>query len=160
MQRTREACREWARGTHVCDDSEVFELEFTDFLGNWQIARKIVEQAGETHHLTGVAEFSQVAGGLKYHEQGQLVTATGAQFAASRVYHWRDAGNGRVQVLFEDGRDFHNFDLTGVTAEDKHWCDPDTYHVSYNLAEWPIWSSTWTVLGPRKAYRMVTRYMR
>ncbi|MCK0169707.1 DUF6314 family protein [Aliiroseovarius sp. S1123] len=160
MQRTRDACGEWAREGYVCDDNGVSKVEITDFLGIWKITREIVEQSGETHHLTGRAEFSQAADGVTYHEEGQLVTATGAQFTANRVYHWRDTGNGRVQVLFDDGRDFHNFDLTSDDLTDQHWCDPDMYHVSYNLADWPVWSSVWTVTGPRKDYRMITRYRR
>lgn len=160
MQRTREACKEWARVAHVCDDNGVSKVEITDFLGDWKIAREIVEKSGGTHHMTGRAEFTRAADGVTYREKGQLVTAAGAQFAASRVYHWRDAGHGRVQVLFEDERDFHNFDLTGAKTEGKHWCDPDMYQVSYNLADWPVWSSVWRVSGPRKDYRMVTRYWR
>lgn len=135
-------------------------MRFTDFQGEWRIEREIVEAGGATHRLTGTAQFSPDPEGLLYREDGVLVTDTGASFAASRVYHWREVSGGRVQVLFEDGRDFHTFDLTNSCPEDQHWCDPDQYRVSYDFSAWPNWQSVWTVSGPRKDYRMVTRYQR
>jgi hypothetical protein len=39
-----------------------------------------------------------------------------------------------------------------------HWCDPDTYNVSYTFDVWPRWQSTWDVRGPKKAYKMVSDY--
>ncbi|WP_282181303.1 DUF6314 family protein [Aliiroseovarius marinus] len=135
-------------------------MRFTDFQGEWRIEREIVEAGGATHRLTGTAQFSPDPEGLLYREDGVLVTDTGASFAASRVYHWREASSGRVQVLFEDGRDFHTFDLSEGRPEDQHWCDPDQYRVSYDFSAWPNWQSVWTVSGPRKDYRMVTRYQR
>lgn len=135
-------------------------MKLADFLGHWRMEREIVEQGGAVHHLSGTAAFSAAPEGLLYREEGQLVTAQGHSFTASRTYHWRDAGAGQIQVLFEDGRDFHYVDLEGGQPRDQHWCDPDMYHVSYNFEDWPNWSSAWTVLGPRKDYRMVTRYQR
>lgn len=136
------------------------ELRITSFLGLWRIEREIRENTGQLHHLTGEARFSTGDDGLIYREKGQLVTANGAEFSASRTYLWRDAGAGRVHVRFEDGRDFHDFDLAADTAEDNHWCDPDMYHVSYDFAAWPVWRSVWNVKGPHKDYRMVTIYRR
>ncbi|WP_424939401.1 DUF6314 family protein [Aliiroseovarius sp. S253] len=135
-------------------------MQIADFLGEWCIDREIVEKAGVTHRLTGTALFVAEPEGLLYREDGVLVTATGASFAASRIYHWREVAEGRVQVLFEDGRDFHIFDFEGQLPAADHWCDPDMYHVSYNFGDWPQWSSVWSVSGPRKDYRMVTRYHR
>ena len=160
MQRTRDACGEWARGTHVCDEIGGNSVRISDFLGEWRIEREIVEAGGATHRLTGTALFSPEPEGLLYREDGVLVTDTGTSFAACRVYHWREASGGRVQVLFEDGRDFHTFDLTEGRPEDQHWCDPDQYRVSYDFSAWPFWQSVWTVSGPRKDYQMVTRYYR
>ncbi|SPF75624.1 hypothetical protein ALP8811_00617 [Aliiroseovarius pelagivivens] len=135
-------------------------MRLADFLGEWQIEREVAEETGAVHRLSGAAVFSAEPGGLLYREEGQLVTENGASFAASRVYHWCGLGDGRVKVLFADGRDFHMIDLTVAQPEDLHWCDPDQYRVSFDFSLWPTWQSVWNVSGPRKGYRMVTRYRR
>ena len=77
---------------------------------------------------------------------------------ARRVYLWRDAEPGAVAVTFDDGRPFHQFDLTG--GEARHACPPDTYRVRYDFSEWPVWTARWRVTGPRKDYLMTSRYRR
>lgn len=135
-------------------------MRLADFLGEWRINREIVEKDGAVHRLSGSAQFSPEPDGMLYQEDGVLLTDTGAKLTASRVYHWREGAGGRIQVVFEDGRDFHIFDPDDTTPAADHWCDPDTYHVSYNFAAWPQWSSMWSVSGPRKDYRMKTQYRR
>ena len=43
-----------------------------------------------------------------------------------------------------------------------HHCDPDMYNVSYDFTRWSQrkkqWRSVWTVLGPRKDYKMLSSY--
>ena len=45
-------------------------------------------------------------------------------------------------------------------GEAEHWCDPDMYRVGYDFSAWPEFAATWEVAGPKKAYRMVSRYRR
>jgi hypothetical protein len=62
-------------------------------------------------------------------------------------------------VYFADGTFFHRFALS-PQPEAAHFCAPDQYDVTYNFTDWPHWSSTWRVKGPRKDYTMQSRYIR
>ena len=60
----------------------------------------------------------------------------GAPFAgpASREYLLRPADTPDVlDVYFPDGRPFHRMGFAGQTNQDEHWCDPDTYRVTYTV---------------------------
>ena len=130
----------------------------SDFEGLWHIDRRIADtKAGQTGHFEGTATFSSAADGVAYHEVGLLHMPHHAPFHAERRYHWREVGR-QLQIFFDDGRFFHGFSPTEPKA--THWCDPDTYDVSYVFDDWPNWQSTWTVNGPRKAYQMVSHYSR
>jgi hypothetical protein len=61
-------------------------------------------------------------------------------------------------VLFADGRPFHAFDPGAARPEAAHDCPPDLYRVRYDFSDWPDWQAAWEVRGPRKDYRMVSRY--
>lgn len=129
------------------------------FEGAWQVSRRIEDSvSGQVGLFEGVARFLPNADGLRYHEAGGLRLGEGAVMRAERVYLWRIDGR-RVEVSFEDGRPFHEFDL-GSDAEVVHQCDPDLYRVRYDFGDWPRWSSCWHVSGPRKAYVMTSDYAR
>lgn len=130
------------------------------FVGRWQITRRIEDAAaGQTGHFEGAAVFEPNGPELlRYTETGQLRLGQGPMMQASRVYLWRFDGP-QVTVMFEDGRPFHAFALSGV-AEADHWCDPDTYRVAYDFSLWPVWRAVWTVQGPRKDYVMDSTYAR
>ena len=125
--------------------------------GRWRLARRIEDGRGPGGSFDGAAVFLQVADGLDYSETGELVLGQGAPMRAERRYLWRAAG-GRVAVFFADGRAFHDFDPAGARAEARHLCGADIYDVTYDFARWPDWETVWRVRGPRKDYRMVTRY--
>jgi hypothetical protein len=129
-----------------------------DFTGRWQVAREITDHRSRAPaQFTGIAEFTPDDAGLAYLETGQLSLPGQPPFHAERRYHWREGADG-FDVHFDDGRFFHSVDPDSPTAQ--HWCDPDTYDVTYDFHAWPIWSSRWTVTGPRKAYDMITTYTR
>ena len=81
----------------------------------------------------------------------------GQDYDSGRVLLWRFPAPGRVAVLFEDGRPFHEFDPARGEAE--HLCEPDIYRVTY-LFQPDQWDSRWEVHGPKKDYVMETRYTR
>jgi hypothetical protein len=130
--------------------------ELTDFKGLWTLTRYIAQRNAPDAELRGSATMRPDADGLIYHEVGLLTVGDSPPVQAERRYLWRDGGNGAIEVLFEDGRAFHRIDPANLN--DTHWCDPDTYDVTYDFKTWPNWSSTWRVRGPRKDYDMVTRY--
>lgn len=131
--------------------------ELADFEGMWRLERDVVHDGAAPAQFKGEARFTHGQGGLVYREMGVLEIPGQAPMRAERCYLWRARPEGCIDVLFEDGRYFHS--IAG-TAEARHWCDPDLYNVRYDFAAWPDWSATWHVQGPRKAYRMVSRYTR
>ncbi|MFP7572142.1 DUF6314 family protein [Marivita sp. S2033] len=129
-----------------------------DFTGAWQLSRTITDDhAGSTGRFDGTALFEPDASGLRYFESGTLCLAGQMPLHAERRYHWADDG-ASIAVSFADGTFFHRF--TTSAPEATHWCDPDTYAVSYDFTDWPRWRSTWSVSGPRKSYRMITFFTR
>lgn len=130
------------------------------FEGGWNLDRSIDDRkTGQAGRFLGEATFTPGDKGLIYREEGLLTLGAAAPLVATRSYLWRADGAGGIEVLFEDGRPFHGFG-PDAGPEASHWCDPDTYHVTYDFAPWPDWSATWSVAGPSKAYRMVARYAR
>lgn len=129
-----------------------------DFVGAWQIERSIKDaRMGTNGQLTGSATFTPNEHGLAYIETGVLHLQGHAPFKAERRYQWRFV-DGAIHVDFYDCRSFHSFDPASPSA--SHWCDPDTYNVTYEFADWPNWRSIWDVTGPKKDYQMITDYAR
>ncbi len=63
-----------------------------------------------------------------------------------------------MEVSFADMRPFHSIPLGEINPEATHLCPPDRYHVAYDFCGWPNWQTIWTVEGPRKDYRMESRF--
>lgn len=131
--------------------------ELADFEGTWRLERDVVHEGAPPARFEGEARFVSGQGGLIYREAGLLTVAGQVPMRAERGYLWRAGKSGGIDVIFEDGRFFHSITSS---AEARHWCDPDMYDVCYDFEDWPDWSATWQVRGPRKAYRMVSRYSR
>jgi hypothetical protein len=132
----------------------------SDFAGAWQMDRRIDDRmTGRIGTVTGIAVFHRSRDGLLYQEEGILRLPGQPDLTARQSYLWRADGDG-IEVRFADGRSFHRFALGRPTATARHDCAPDTYAVTYDLAQWPDWASTWNVTGPRKDYAMITRYRR
>ena len=129
-----------------------------DFEGLWSLSREITDtRAGTTGRFDGTARFTPDGDGLLYVETGQLVLSGALPMQAERRYIWRIDGNA-IAVDFDDGRPFHTF--APAAPEASHWCDPDSYAVTYAFEDWPVWSSSWRVRGPRKDYEMTSIYAR
>ncbi len=130
----------------------------SDFAGIWQVNRVIDDRlSSQTGRFTGRASFAPAGDVLIYEETGQLTLGTSAPYAATRSYIWRSDGR-LIHVDYADGRPFHGFDPAIPTAD--HHCPPDNYRVSYDFSRWPDWLATWQVTGPRKDYKMTSRYQR
>ncbi len=127
-----------------------------DLEGRWHLTRKITDRrAGLSGLLDGVSVWRPDNDGLIQHETGVLRYGDAPPMQASRVYLWR-AEAGALVVLFEDGRPFHR--LGPGAAHDTHLCAPDTYVVTYDFADWPVWDQTWEVTGPHKDLRLHSRF--
>ena len=135
-------------------------IELKDFQGRWALRREIRDNLGQQQgKLVGIAEFSVMDDGLLYMEQGKLSMGDQPDLNAERCYIWKGEGPD-VEVLFEDGRPFHKFNLRRTMPDAQHLCGADMYSVAYRFIDWPNWTARWDVLGPRKDYRMISSYKR
>ena len=132
-------------------------MALMDFAGRWRLVRSIVPDEGAEASFDGEAILIPDGEGLRYREAGLLRLPGQGAMTAERTHLWRP-GPGGVAVAFEDGRPFHAIDLTRARPAATHLCGRDLYAVSYDLSDWPRWRTEWRVDGPRKAYRMLSRY--
>lgn len=124
-----------------------------DFEGHWQLERWIAHDNGTSAQFSGTAVWTSDGDRLRCIEAGQMRINDGPPMAGQRTYFWEDD----LQVYFEDGRRFHRVPPAG--GDTGHWCKPDQYDGTYDFSTWPVFTVTWFVSGPRKAYRMFSRYI-
>lgn len=130
-----------------------------DFIGSYTVSRKIEDRrAGAETQFEGTAQIVPTPDGATYRETGHLIMGQ-QRFEAERSYLWHAEG-ARIEVLFSDGRAFHDFDPSAGGDATEHLCGQDMYRGGYNFSEWSCWAVTWDVSGPRKDYRSVTWYVR
>ncbi|MBT2547587.1 hypothetical protein J7I85_04525 [Arthrobacter sp. ISL-65] len=125
--------------------------------GRWSVERTMLDRAAGTRGtFTGVVIFSPDGdGGLRFHEEGTVVwpAADADTFSgpATRDYLLRPADTpDAMDMLFPDGRPFHRMSFSPEASQDRHWCDPDTYRVTYLVHGEDEFSYVWDVTGPRK----------
>ncbi len=128
------------------------ERVLADFEGAWKIERVITPEVGASARFSGSATWTAQSDDLAYAEVGTLYIDGAAPMQAERRYLWTPG----LHVYFDDGRFFHTVPAAG--GEASHWCDPDSYHVSYDFSDWPDFRATWTVEGPRKSYVMTNHF--
>ena len=131
-------------------------ITLADLAGRWRLTRQIIDvRADLVGHLEGVCDWLPDAAGLRQVEQGVLHYGDTPPMQASRSYLWRATPQG-LAVFFDDGRPFHHLRAGDLT--DRHWCDPDTYDVTYDLGRWPDWTQSWKISGPRKDMQILSRF--
>ena len=138
-------------------------LKLESFAGRWSILREIRdERVNSTGRMEGVATFSPhpvEKNTLVMEENGILQMAGAPALTANRKYIWRETVAGdAIDIFFEDERPFHKINLGRTMPSDTHICTPDFYDVSYDFRRWPSWIAEWRVTGPRKNYRLWSRF--
>lgn len=129
-----------------------------DFRGCWRLSRTINDgRADLLGHFKGEAVFYPTEQGLRLEEKGHLDYG-GAELIAERVYLWTPNSTG-VAVFYEDGRPFHEFAFE-PSQQVEHICGPDLYKGHYTFSDWPNWSVSWCVRGPRKDYSATSQFVR
>jgi hypothetical protein len=125
--------------------------------GSWSVDRTLLDRStGARGTFTGVVRFiDQPDGGLQWREEGTVrwTSLSGAPFSgpASREYVlWPAETPAVLDVYFPDGRPFHRMGFAGQSNHDVHWCDPDTYRVTYTLGGPDECGYRWDVTGPAK----------
>ena len=129
------------------------------FAGRWLLYRHVFDLDSQwLGRFEGHADLEPTDDGLSYFEVGKLQFGGLTAIDATRRYYWHFPSEGRVDVTFEDGSAFHHFDPDQSRSEASHFCDPDTYEVTYDFSGWPVWRVEWRVEGPLKDYRLVSVY--
>jgi len=136
-------------------------------LGRWQVQRTMLDRApGSRGNFTGTVAFTSdsapgsTPGSLRQSENGTAVwpTFTGPAF---REYRLVPTGSpAAMQVLFDDGRPFHDLDLSQGTWTASHWCTPDTYQVRFSSPSPDRLDYEWDVTGPAKDLLLSTTLLR
>lgn len=148
--------------------------QLADFEGRWRMTRRIESaQGGQAGLFQGIACFTPLKDGLgkdglgkdglgkdalAYEEAGELRLPDQGGLQAKRRYIWQKGASGGIDVVFEDGSDFHHIDLSSPVATAWYDCLPDFYEVSYTFIRWPDWRVIWRVKGLKKEYTMITDY--
>jgi hypothetical protein len=130
--------------------------------GSWLIDRDI-RACGRTTvgRFTGIGTFAvdaAVPGLLRYQEQGTLQLGT-YEAPASRRLGYHVAG-GRAEVVFADGRPFHDLDLRAGSHAAEHACGADLYRGRFEVVSAHSWCHEWAVTGPRKDHLIRTTFDR
>jgi hypothetical protein len=125
--------------------------------GSWSVERTLLDRStGTRGTFTGVVRFTDHDdGGLSWREEGTVRWASpgGAPFTApaNREYLLRPAETPAVlDAYFPDGRPFHRMGFAAQANQDMHWCDPDTYRVTYTVLGPDEYGYRWDVTGPAK----------
>lgn len=130
--------------------------------GRWQLERDLLDRSNGTHGtFSGVVLFTPTRdGGLALREEG---TMRWPSFAgpATREYVLKPTDRpDALDVFFPDGRPFHRMSFSAEASNDTHWCDPDTYRVTYTYQAHDRFSYSWDVTGPRKDQLLVSHLER
>lgn len=130
-----------------------------DFEGIWAVKRQIRDNMHSRCIFgEGKAQFHWESGqNLVLDETLSLKSNDGPVINGTQRYFWEQCDSG-IDVFFSDRRPFHHIDLTALSFEVTHHCDPDLYIGAYHFENWPFWRVEWRVEGPRKDYHMVTEY--
>ncbi|MGJ3189484.1 hypothetical protein FQP90_01785 [Paenarthrobacter nitroguajacolicus] len=120
--------------------------------GSWAVERTLLDRASGTRgSFSGVVLYTENPdGGLDYREDGTMHWPTHTGPAFREYVLAPGAAPDSLEVFFPDGRPFHVMAFSEKGHEDKHWCDPDDYRVTYTYNGPDSFSFTWDVRGPAK----------
>ncbi len=134
--------------------------------GNWRLDRRIESpDPAQRGRFEGAARFAAAAGGLAYREEGLLHLGAGA-FRAGLRYLFAARPQG-FAVLFAEApaRVFQEVVLSRdagglLFGGAEHLCGADRYLGTYRFLPDGGFTVVQRVEGPRKAYRLESRYRR
>jgi hypothetical protein len=130
--------------------------------GSWRLDRDILDGGGTSvGRFTGIGTFEvdpAVPGLLRYLEEGTLQLGSYEAPASRRLgYH---VVGGRAEVVFGDGRPFHDLDLRAGSHAVEHACGADLYRGRFEVDSDRSWRHEWSVIGPRKDHLIRTTFDR
>src|SRR3546814_18830144 len=76
------------------------------------------------------------------------------------AYRYAFSGPARAMVSFNDGRFFHDLDLSSGAWTCTHLCGGDRYDGEFTALDADSWRVVWTVKGPRNDLVLDSTYRR
>ncbi|MBT4628119.1 MAG: hypothetical protein HOC63_15700 [Rhodospirillales bacterium] len=133
---------------------------FVFLSGRWSVDRKMTDrQSGASGTFTGSAAYTPHDGHLRYEEGGQLCFGDYGD-TAFRRYDFAFPSTATAQVFFDDGRAFHDLDLSNGHWRTEHFCDPDHYDGIFQVISDNAYVCQWAISGPKKDMALHTTYQR
>ena len=138
-----------------------------DLGGVWDADRVVHDRRQSARAAaTGERRFIRIETARDEYDDVERLTVTldGRAYAASQSYRWRVPVAGPIELWFADGRFFVGFELETRRGRSRgrfrHDCGDDVYDGAITIWGRDDWRMSWVVKGPRKDYRMTTRYRR
>ncbi|MDP9889684.1 DUF6314 family protein [Pseudarthrobacter enclensis] len=130
--------------------------------GRWRVERDLLDRSDGTRGtFSGVVLFTPMDDdGLFLREEGTMRWPSFTGPATREYVLGPTARSDALDVFFPDGRAFHCMSFTTEASNDTHWCDPDTYRVTYTYQSHDRFSYSWDVTGPRKDLLLVSHLER
>ncbi|GKQ34845.1 DUF6314 family protein [Streptomyces sp. A012304] len=130
--------------------------------GSWRVRRSARDPASGTEgRFEGTTTFRPLGdGGLLHHESGTFVWQGVARPAERTLRFLPGASPGTADVRFQDGRPFHDLDLTTGRHLADHPCSADLYRGEFTVRDADHWRTVWRVGGPAKNLVLTTDYVR
>lgn len=130
--------------------------------GCWRVERTVEDLvSGFDGRFEGTTSFSPLPGGGLLHEESGSFTWQGVTRPAERTLRFLPgASPGTADVLFADGRPFHDLDLSSGRHVAGHPCAADLYRGEFTVRDADHWRTVWRVGGPAKDLVLTTDYTR
>jgi hypothetical protein len=126
-----------------------------DLKGVWRIKRRVISPSAR---FIGNASIFEDGGVLRYAERGTLIQ-NGISTEAYRDYIYAVDGD-CLSIKHPDGKAFLDLQFVNGTARARHVCGADTYDAYYKFKNPDCLMIAYSVVGPRKGYRIFSRLSR
>lgn len=124
--------------------------------GKWRIDREVSNYG----RLIGEAELIPIdVDSLRYRED-LILESSHEKWHREYIYAYED---GNIIKYFSDGRLFYPLEFkmgNGISIIGEHLCDCDLYKAVYHIKNENAFSLEYTVDGPNKSYKIVTKFIR
>ena len=133
--------------------------------GNWKLSRTINDlrqnMPGAVVGNVKMARRTDIAGNdaLTYREEGVLRFGNYEE-NVFRFYDFSFPAPHKAIVHFEDGKVFHELDLSSGYWQAEHLCGEDTYRGRFRIESRDVWMSNWYISGPNKEMILDNRFQR
>ncbi|MFE0043005.1 DUF6314 family protein [Streptomyces albireticuli] len=129
--------------------------------GEWAVERVLSDLAADRRgSFRGTAVFREADDGRLTHTEDGELRWEGATSTAGRTLVLLPAADGTCEVLFSDGRFFHDLDLRTGHWTVSHPCAADSYEGTFDVVSHDEWRVRWRTTGPAKDHSQRSVYRR